>query len=72
MTFRLQVHASSPERVAEHASERSGAIAWTPGTPFLTVTHSSRERALVHATLMACAIIERELPGIRLDGITAT
>lgn len=70
MTFRVRVHSSSPERLAERAAEMSSHSAWEPGTAIVSVRLESQHRALRHVALMACAVVERDLLGVRWDGVT--
>jgi len=70
VTFRVRVHSSSPERLAERTAELSSHSTWLPGTAVIAVRLESQHRALRHVAILACAVVERDLPGVRWDGVT--
>lgn len=70
MTFRVRIHASSPERLAERTADLSSHSTWEPGTGVIAVRVESQHRALRHVSILACAVVERDLLGVRWDGVT--
>jgi len=70
VTFRVRILASSPERLAERTADLSSHSTWEPGTAVIAVRVESQHRALRHAAILACAVVERDLLGVRWDGVT--